>query len=566
MPISPLRKKYLGEVLLSQGKITRDQLGLSLAEQKETKERIGAILLKHDFITEIDLYTALSVSLGIPYVKLTEIRADEESLKLVPERIARKYKLLPLARTEDVLKVAMADPSNITALDELKRETNLKPSIVLASDKEIDEYIEKYYGGGALDATDFVDGTVGEITTDDTEDLSPDQAEAASSAPIIRYVNALFYDAVLKGVSDIHVEPGENNAVYLRVRIDGRLQDLPPPPKKYYWAIVSRIKIIAGMDIAERRLPQDGKCKLKIEDKRLDVRVSTLPTIYGEKVVMRVLDRTNVTLQMEDLGFSGDDGRMFMESLEKPYGMILVTGPTGSGKTTTLYTGLSYINKPQVNIVTIEDPVEYELPKINQVQVKPIIGLTFANMLRTVLRQDPDIIMVGEIRDKETAEMSVQAALTGHLVLSTLHTNDAVSALNRLKYMGIESFLIADAVDMIIAQRLVRKICQSCKTVHEVSDAVYAKLNLQKSDNHIFYHGIGCEKCYGTGYRGRLAVVEILSMSTAIKQMIMSDASDILIKEQALKAGMVTLRDAAMQKLLAGVTSIDEVLTMTIGG
>ncbi|MGA2090639.1 MAG: ATPase, T2SS/T4P/T4SS family, partial [Endomicrobiales bacterium] len=533
MAISPLRKKYLGEVLLSLGKITRDQLRLALAEQKETKERIGAIFLKHDYITEADMYAALSSSLGIPFVKLSEMKAEEEALRLVPEKLARKFKLLPLAKTDDVLKVAMVDPSNISALDELKRETNLKPSIVLASEKEMDEYLGKCYGSGALNSMDFAEGAVDEIA-DTSENLSPDETEAATSAPVVKYVNSLFYDAITKGASDIHIEPGENNAVYLRIRLDGRLHDLPPPPKKFYWAIVSRIKIISGIDIAERRLPQDGKCKLKIEDKKLDVRVSTLPTIYGEKVVMRLLDRTNVSLRMEDTGFTVEDGQKFSESLNKPYGMILVTGPTGSGKTTTLYTGLNYINKPDVNIVTVEDPVEYELAKINQVQVKSSIGLTFANILRSVLRQDPDIIMVGEIRDKETAEIAVQASLTGHLVLSTLHTNDAVSALNRLKYMGIEPFLIADAVDMIIAQRLVRKICPHCKAVHEVSDSMYEKLHLSKKENNIFYHGTGCEKCYGTGYRGRSAIIEILSMTPAIQQMLMAEAGDIEIKEQAL--------------------------------
>jgi type IV pilus assembly protein PilB len=347
------------------------------------------------------------------------------------------------------------------------------------------------------------------------------------------------------------------------MRLDGKLQECPPPQHKFFSAIISRIKIIANLDIAERRLPQDGKCKIKIGDKKVDVRVSTLPTLYGEKMVLRVLDRSSISLKLEDLGLGPIDGPKFREALDSPHGMILVTGPTGSGKTTTLYTGLNYINTPDRNIVTTEDPVEYELSKVNQVQVRPNIGLTFASVLRSVLRQDPDVIMVGEIRDKETAEIAIQSALTGHLVLSTLHTNDAVSTLSRMRYMSIEPFLIADAVELVMAQRLVRRICPACKQEIELPPNLLERLNMPKGTNGPFYQGKGCDKCYGTGYKGRMALTEVLKLSTTIKKMIVAEVGDLEIKEQAIKEGMRTLREVGIEKLKAGLTTVEEVLSST---
>jgi len=561
MAIAPLRKKYLGEILLENKFITKEQLKEVLGEQQATREKLGTILLKRGLVSNDNLLIALADSYRIPLMRLHDLKVDESLLKVLSEKTARKYLVMPVSKSENTLKVAMADPSNMAAIDDIESETKLKASVVLAAENEIRESIERCYsGGGLVDINDISGNAVTEIR--ETEEISGDDVEAADAAPVIKYVNSLLFEAVIKGASDIHIEPGETG-VSLRMRLDGRLKESVPPPRKFYSAIVSRIKIIASLDIAERRLPQDGKCKLKLNDRKIDVRVSTLPTLYGEKVVLRVLDRTNVSLNLDGLGYSKADSDKFKEVLVKPYGMILVTGPTGSGKTTTLYTGLSFINTPDKNIVTVEDPVEIELKGINQVQVRPAIGLTFAHVLRSVLRQDPDIIMVGEIRDKETAEIAIQAALTGHLVLSTLHTNDAVSSLSRLGYMGIEPILIADAVDLVIAQRLMRRICPKCKKETDIPENLSAKLDLKKGDAVKFYRGSGCENCYGTGYKGRTAITEVLLLSTNIKKMIIKGESDIAIRDAAEKEGMKSLRQSAIEKLKEGITSVEEVLSVT---
>lgn len=559
MPIAPLRKKYLGEILLENKLITKEQLKDALTEQQSTREKIGQILMKRGLITNENLLRALADSYRIPLMRLTDLKIEDAALRSVNEKTARKYAVIPVSRNENTIRLAMADPSNMAAIDDIEAETKLKVSVVLADENEIRQSIEKSYSGGLMDVNDVPENAVSEIS--EAEEISGNDLEAADAAPVIKYVNALLYEAVTRGSSDIHIEP-EENGVSLRMRLDGRLRESPPPPKKYYSAIISRIKIMSNLDIAERRLPQDGKCKIKINDKKIDVRVSTLPTLYGEKVVLRVLDRTNISLNIDDLGYTKEEANKFREVLDKPYGMILVTGPTGSGKTTTLYTGLNYINTPDKNIVTAEDPVEYELKRVNQVQVKPAIGLTFASVLRSVLRQDPDVIMVGEIRDKETAEIAVQAALTGHLVLSTLHTNDAVSSLSRLAYMGIEPILIADAVDLVIAQRLMRKICSRCKKETEIPEKLIEKLSL-KGEQMKFYHGTGCEACYGSGYKGRSAISEILLLTNNIKKMIINGDSDIAIKEAAEKEGLITLRQAAIGKLRLGITTVEEVLAVT---
>lgn len=564
MPIAPLKKKYLGEVLLKDGLITKEQLGNALTEQQESKEKLGAILLKRGFITEDDLLRALAVCYGLTLVKTADVTVEEDVLKIIPEKMARRFTILPISKSDSSLKVAMADPSNVAAIDEIEKTTNLKLSVLLASEKDILESIERYYTGGFTGIKDLAENVVEELPTETDAQFSESDQADADAAPIIKYVNSVLYEAVTKGASDIHLEPEENN-VSLRMRLDGKLKEFPPPPAKFFSAIVSRIKIIANLDIAERRLPQDGKCKVKVSDKKIDVRVSTLPTVYGEKVVMRVLDRRSVSLDLDLLGFLPADAEKFTESLNKPYGMILVTGPTGSGKTTTLYTGLNMINTPDRNIVTAEDPVEYELRKVNQVQVRPNIGLTFASVLRSVLRQDPDVIMVGEIRDKETAEIAIQSALTGHLVLSTLHTNSAVSSLSRLSYMGIEPFLIADAVDLVIAQRLMRRICPDCREEYAVPENVLEKLNLKSGENITFYHGRGCDRCYGTGYKGRTAITEVMKLTNELRKMIVAEAGDLAIEEQAIKEGLHLLREAALEKLKAGITTVEEVLSVTIG-
>lgn len=563
MGIAPLRKKYLGEILIANGLITKEQLREALAEQHETKEKLGVILIRHKYVNEEDILKALAFGYGLSLIKLSQAEIEKEVLEIIPEKMARKFIVIPVSKKGETLTIAMADPSNVVTIDEIETSTNLKLSVMLASEKDILSSIEKYYSGTFATINELPEKAVEEITSTLDENISEDDMEAAEAAPIIKYVNSLLYEAVTKKASDIHIEPQENS-VCLRIRIDGKLTEIPPPSRKYMSAIVSRIKIISNLDIAERRLPQDGKCKMKVGDKKIDVRVSTLPTIYGEKVVMRVLDRSSVTLNFDDLGFPLIEAEKYKDSLNRPYGMILVTGPTGSGKTTTLYTGLNYINVPDRNIITVEDPVEYELNKINQVQVKSQIGLTFAHILRTVLRQDPDVIMVGEIRDKETAEIAIQSALTGHLVLSTLHTNDAVSSLSRLAYMGIEPFLIADSVDLVMAQRLIRRICPNCKTEQEdIPDAVYEKLQLPKSEKIKLYYGKGCDNCFKTGYKGRTAIHEVLKLTTNIKKMIMTGKDDIDIKEQAVKEGMRTLREVAVEKLKAGITTVDEVLSVT---
>jgi type IV pilus assembly protein PilB len=558
MSISPLRKKYLGEILLLAGRITRIQLREALTEQQQTKEKLGTILIKRGFITEDDLLRALAVGFGLPLVKLSEAKISPEALDILPEKLARNFSVMPMGITGDMLKIAMADPSNVVIIDEIEAATKRKLSIHLAPENDIKDSIERYYGG--LGIKEAPDQSVEEIEEQEDEKATKDDYEAA---PVIKYVNSILYEAVTKGASDIHIEPQENG-VSLRMRLDGKLKEFAPPQQQYFSAIISRIKIISNLDIAERRLPQDGKCRIKINDKKIDVRVSTMPTLYGEKVVLRVLDRTNISLNLEDLGLGAQDLEKLKDSLARPHGMILVTGTTGSGKTTTLYAGLSHINSADRNIVTVEDPVEYELKKINQVQVKPLIGLTFAHILRSVLRQDPDVIMVGEIRDKETAEIAIQAALTGHLVLSTLHTNDAVSSLSRLRYMNIEPFLIADAVELIIAQRLIRKICTACKEEIEVSDKLRERLGLPVDGIITFYHGKGCDKCFGTGYKGRTAISEVLRISNGMRKMILAETGDIAIKDLAIKEGMRPLREQGIEKLKAGITTIDEVLSLTV--
>jgi len=556
MSIAPLRKKYLGEILIANNLVTKEQLKDALTEQQETKEKLGAILLKRGYVTEDVLLRSLAESFRIPMMRLEGLKIDDNLSKILPEKMAKKFMAMPVSVTDNILKVAMTDPTNMAIIDEIEAETRHKVSIVLASEKEIRESIEKFYSGGVLeDVKDAPDDAIKD------EEISGNDAEAAESAPIIKYVNSLLYEAVTKTSSDIHIEPAENG-VFIRMRIDGNLKEFAPPPRKFLSAIVSRIKIMANLDIAERRLPQDGKCKIKINNKKIDVRVSTMPTLYGEKIVLRILDRSNLTLSIESLGYSKEDTAKFMDSIQRPYGMILVTGPTGSGKTTTLYTGLNFINTPEKNIVTVEDPVEYELKGVNQVQTRSNIGLTFASILRAVLRQDPDVIMVGEIRDKETAEIAVQAALTGHLVLSTLHTNDAVSSLSRLAYMGIEPILIADAVDMVVAQRLIRKICPLCKQKVEIPEIMVERLKL-RGENMMFYHGTGCDNCNGTGYKGRTTVHEILKLTNNIKKLILSGEGDIIIKELAIKEGMRTLRQTAIDKLREGVTTVEEVLSVT---
>jgi len=562
MPIAPLKKKYLGETLVSQGVITQEQLNKCVLEQQETKEKLGGILLKNGFVTKEVLLNALSYTLGVPYIRIVDLQVERDALALVSERNARKFQIMPISVRDGVLNVAMSDPSNVVMRDEIEKIVNMKLSVNLMDDTEVKEAIEKYYVRTSLGEDDKGGGEDADIT-DKGDDLKNDDlgGESSESAPVIRYVNSIFFDAVVKKASDIHLEVFEKEVV-LRMRIDGILREFSAPQKKYYNAIVSRIKIMSDLDISERRLPQDGKCKIKVNGNRVDVRVSMIPTVYGEKVVMRMLNKDLFALDIEKIGFSEGELKLFKDAINMPYGMILVTGPTSSGKTTTLYSALKALNTPDVNILTAEDPVEYELKNINQVHVRSDIGLTFAQILRSFMRQDPDVILVGEIRDQETAGIAIQAALTGHMVFSTLHTNDSVSTLSRMSFMGIESFLVADAVNLVMAQRLVRTICPNCKDeVKNLPDNIYDKLKLTRDVP--IYAGRGCEKCDRSGYKGRTAIFEILAMSRDIKQLIVKDASDIEIRDAAVKNGLVTLREAAIKKLVEGKTTVEEVFGVT---
>ena len=556
MVLEILRKKYLGEVLLSKKFVTKEQLSEALRESLEQKQKVGNILVKKGYITEEQLLECLSVSLGVEYYKLEDVDVSRDVLDLIQEKTARKYLTVPLEMKEDGLLVAMADPANVVYKDDIARLVNKKIYVVLSSEKEILSFIEKFYVRTSL-AESAAEDEVQEI-----EELSNEDIEDSESAPVIKYVNSIFFDAISKRASDIHLEPFERE-VSLRMRIDGNLHSMPGPSKKYYPAIVSRIKIMSDLDISERRLPQDGKCRIKVSGQKVDVRVSIIPTIWGEKIVLRILAKSLFGLKIEKVGFSEKELEFFKEAITAPYGMILVTGPTSSGKTTTLYSALGHINTEDINIMTAEDPVEYETQGINQCHVRNDIGLTFASILRTFMRQDPDVILVGEIRDKETAQIAVQAALTGHLVFSTLHTNDTVSTISRMAFMGIESYLLADALNLIIAQRLVRTICPKCKREKtNIPDEVYAKLGLDKSVK--IYEGAGCKFCDDTGYKGRTAIFEMLKITKELKATIAKGDTDVELRRIANEQGLVTLRSAAINKLLEGRTTIEEVFAVTL--
>lgn len=557
MVLEALRKKYLGDVLLERKLITKEQLEECLKEASEKKVQIGKVLLERKYVIEEDLLESLSVSLGVPYKKLEGIK--DPPINLIPEKVARKYLAVPIQSLgNDSLVVAMVDPANVVCKDELQKLTNKRISVVLSAESEIKEFIENFYVRTSLS------GEVGDEDISENHDSlegQEDLDEDAESAPVIRYVNSIFFDAITKRASDIHLEPFEKT-VSLRMRLDGDLVSFPAPQKRYYAAIVSRIKIMSDLNIAERRVPQDGKCRVTVNGSKVDIRVSVLPVIWGEKIVLRILAKGNISLGIESIGFSPKELDKFKDAINAPYGMLLVTGPTSSGKTTTLYSALTHINTEEINIVTAEDPVEYELKGINQVQMKPEIGLDFSAALRSFLRQDPDVILVGEIRDKETAQIAIQAALTGHLVFSTLHTNDTISTISRLSFMGVESYLVADAVNLIIAQRLVRRICTACKQeVTDLPDSIYEKLGIDRSTK--IYQGKGCRNCEGSGYKGRTAIFEILTISKGLRKLIATNAPDTEMRALAEKEGLVTLRGAALNKLKAGITTVSEVLAVT---
>ena len=558
----------LGELLVQEDLISPEQLETALAEQKVAGGRLSYHLSKLGYLEESELSEILSKQYGVPSINLSDFDIDLEVIKLIPQDVVEKYRVIPISRADSSLIVAMVDPSNILAIDDIKFLTGYNIEAVVATEDSIMAAIEKYYEAESDTFEDvfgdFEDEDLELIDTDD--DINVKELERASEdAPVVKLVNLILSDAIKKGASDIHVEPYERS-FRVRYRVDGLLHKVMDPPRKLQNAIISRLKIMADLDIAERRLPQDGRIKLKTaKGKEMDFRVSTLPTIYGEKVVLRLLDKDSLQLDMTRLGFEDVPLQQFKEAIHKPFGMVLVTGPTGSGKTTTLYSALTELNTITENISTCEDPVEYTLKGINQVQMHDAIGLNFAASLRSFLRQDPDIIMVGEIRDFETAEIAVKAALTGHMVLSTLHTNDAPSSVNRLLNMGIEPFLVTASVQLIAAQRLVRIICENCKEQMEVSSQVLKDIQVPEEMTHDMkvYKGAGCMKCNKTGYRGRLAVFEVMPLHEEIKEFVLNGASTSEIKREAIRLGMKTMRQCAITKLQQGVTTIDEVVRVT---
>jgi type IV pilus assembly protein PilB len=558
----------LGEMLIREKLITPLQLQKAVEEQRSGGGRLGYQLTKMGFIEENELTAFLSKQYGIPSINLYEFDIEADIIKLIPKEVATKHQVIPINRSGNTLIIAMADPSNIFAIDDIKFLTGYNIEVVVASEAAIVEAIEKYYTSNvSFDDVmmDFDDEDIDIAESEEDIDLM-DLEKTAGEAPVIKLVNLILIDAIKKGASDIHIEPYEKS-LRVRYRIDGMLYEVMKPPMKLKNAITSRIKIMSNLDIAERRLPQDGRIKLKMgKGKEMDFRVSVCPVIWGEKVVMRLLDKGALQLDMTKLGFDAKPLADFKEAIYKPYGMVLITGPTGSGKTTTLYSALSELNKISHNISTAEDPVEYNLTGINQVQMHEDIGLNFAAALRSFLRQDPDIIMVGEIRDFETAEIGVKAALTGHLVLSTLHTNDAPGTITRLLNMGVEPFLVASSVNLIQAQRLMRKVCAECKEVTEVAPQVLLDLGVPEDqvDDYTVYRGVGCRTCNNTGYKGRVGVYEVLPIKDEIKEYILNGASTLEIKREAIRLGMQTLRMCALAKLRDGLTTVEEVLRVTI--
>ena len=561
----------LGELLVKEQLITPLQLKKAIEAQRGSGGRLGHELTRLGYIEENELTAFLSSQYGVPSINLADFEIDPEILKLISKEVVTRHQVVPINRSGSTLIVAMADPSNIYAIDDLKFITKFQIEVVVASEQAIAETIEKYYTSEvSFDEVmmDFVgdEEEEFEFAEDLEEDINVlDLEKSAGEAPVVKLVNLILLDAIRKNASDIHIEPYEKQ-LRIRYRIDGVLYEVMKPPVKLRSAITSRVKIMSNLDIAERRLPQDGRIKMKMgRGKEMDFRVSVCPVLWGEKIVLRLLDKSNLQLDMTKLGFEEQILSDFKEQIYKPYGMILITGPTGSGKTTTLYSTLSELNKTTTNICTAEDPIEFNLFGINQVQMHEDIGLNFASALRSFLRQDPDVIMVGEIRDFETAEIGVKAALTGHLVLSTLHTNDAPSSVSRLLNMGIEPFLVASSVNLIGAQRLVRKLCKDCKEPIEVAPQVLIELGVppEQISSYQVMRGAGCRTCNNTGYKGRIAVYEIMIMTDELREFVLNGASTLELKREAIRQGMKTLRMSALGKLAEGMTSIEEVVRST---
>ena len=556
----------IAEILVRGGVINRDQLKEALDTQKKNGTNLVHELVRLGYTNEDKLTSFLGQQFGIEMVDLENAEIQDPAFNLVPIRLVHKYQLVPLKLHGSTLTVAMSDPTNLAAINEIKFITGCGVRVVLSSGSAIKKVLDQRIGSAGYDEVLKKIGE-SEVEVIREEEINLQELEQATNdAPVVILVNAIMADAAKRKASDIHIEPYEKT-LRVRFRVDGILDEIMTPPSRLKAALVSRIKIMANLDIAERRLTQDGRIKLKIGvGQEIDIRVSVLPTMFGEKIVMRLLDKANLELDMTKLGFESRNLKDFQEAIHRPYGMLLITGPTGSGKSTTLYSALSEVNKIGVNISTAEDPVEYNLTGINQVQVREEIGLTFAACLRSFLRQDPDIIMVGEIRDLETAQIAVKAALTGHLVLSTLHTNDAPSTVDRMINMGVEPFMITSSVNLIAAQRLVRKICSSCKVATEVKPEVLINLGVDPADLHAGFptcYGTGCPDCNNTGYKGRLAIYEVMVMHEAMKEMVLRGVSGSELKQEAVKLGMSTLRMSSLLKVREGLTTIEETIRVT---
>lgn len=578
----------IGELLLKEKRITPEQLQEALNYQRQHGGKLGYNLVKLGYVKDEEITALLSKQYGVPSIALGQFEIDPAVIKLIPAETAQKYQIVPLSRSGATLTIAMTDPTNVFAMDDIKFMTGYNVEPVVASEIAVVEAIQKYYGrsaeaasGGAPSALDVASRALEEMpilaegsdeveVLEDLEEISVEAlARQGEEAPVIKLVNVILMSAIQKGASDIHIEPYEKE-YRIRYRIDGILYNIMQPPLKYRDAITSRIKIMSKLDIAEKRLPQDGRIKIRFQDngttRDIDFRVSCLPTLFGEKIVLRLLDRSKLMLDMTKLGFESESLAKFEAAITKPWGMVLVTGPTGSGKTNTLYSSIARINTPETNIMTAEDPVEFNLAGVNQVQIRESIGLNFAAALRSFLRQDPNIILVGEIRDFETAEIAVKAALTGHLVLSTLHTNDAPSTINRLMNMGIEPFLVASSLNLVCAQRLVRRICKNCAEPHPTPPPALMQAGFSSEEAHtvVPQKGRGCDACNQTGYKGRIGLYEVMEVSEQLRELILVGASALELRRKAIDEGMITLRNSGLRKVKEGITTIEEVVRETV--
>ena len=560
----------IADVLIEDGLLLPNQLEEANAIQQKEGGRLLKILTDREFVTDQDMTFSMGRCLNTPPINLSKLRVPDEIMSLVPRDMAKANKLVPIARLNGKLFVAMADPTNVLAVDDVKRRVQLDVVPMIATEKSVADALSGATHGGAKMAEvmkqvadDAAAAAELEVEKKNNEEIDLDRlAHDSDDAPVIKIVNLILVQALKEKASDIHIEPFQRT-LKLRYRIDGELIQAESPPKALQLAITSRIKILAGLNIAERRVPQDGRFRIKVMGKEVDLRISILPTSHGEKIVIRILDKSALTGSINEMGMDQATLDKFKKAIDAPHGMILVTGPTGSGKTTTLYSVLQELNNPQYNIVTVEDPIEYELAGINQVAVRADIGLDFSSALRSILRQDPDIVMVGEIRDNETADIAVKAALTGHQVLSTLHTNDAAGAITRLDDMGIEPFLISSSVIMACAQRLVRRICTNCREEFIPEPEIFERLGMSQEDGAVFYQGTGCDRCKGRGYLGRVAIIEALPVSETIRRLIVKRASSAVVKNQAVSEGMRTLRMVGIDKALEGITTLEEVWRVT---